>query len=416
MGFGKRTSKALAVLTASLMVAFGLPATALAEVRIDDTVLNAGENAVGGGTAVLSDSSLSMKDVSAQSAWTDESLDVSFEGGNNIETFTVAGDAEVSMEFSGENEVEDIYAQDTSKLAVKADGHNDFEEVNASDKADVTIEVYGENEFESIEAKDDATITIVGKTCQMRDTIELAEDEESEGITTERGGLVIDHVTIEVEGKKVNIGSAEGNVKIDTSKIEGEDDNEHTVIFAGGEMEITESVIDIKGEIWSGGQMTIDHSDVSVEEPEEDAAPYRVFSYTGIELIDEENGKVLEGEIDGEDVWYVDTGDGDDVELEADGTPAYYKPCEQTATIMPSTGDGVSIFLFTLIALLALGMACLSGCRIFLLEGAGTPTRMRTDVLGKSGTGATNNASSRTDVRRLERSALEHLIGYCLFR
>ena len=137
MGFGKRTSKALAVLTASLMVAFGLPATALAEVRIDDTVLNAGENAVGGGTAVLSDSSLSMKDVSAQSAWTDESLDVSFEGGNNIETFTVAGDAEVSMEFSGENEVEDIYAQDTSKLAVKADGHNDFEEVNASDKADV---------------------------------------------------------------------------------------------------------------------------------------------------------------------------------------------------------------------------------------------------------------------------------------
>ena len=138
--------------------------------------------------------------------------------------------------------------------------------------------------------------------------------------------------------------------RIDTSKIAKDDDNEYAYITAGGTMLVRESVIDIEGTIRSDGQMTIEHSDVKATEPDDayhDNSPYRVYSKTGIELIDEENGEVEEGELDDEKVWYVDTDDNDgkNVDLEADGDPAYYR-CKSgvSAAPMPKTSDGFGLF------------------------------------------------------------------------
>ena len=276
----KTAPKVLALFLAAVLAAtFCFPSVALAQVSVDGTELEQGSNSVGGGTATLSETSLSMSNVTAGSVYTDESLDIAFTGGNDIETFTVEGDAEASMHFTEKNEVEDIYAADNAKLTVKADGHNDFEEVNASSKSDVTIEVYGENSFESIEASDDSNVTVKGKTCQMRDKVVIGEGEGDEGITAENGNVRIDHVTVLLESEKAHIESKTGAVIIDTSKIASEDDNEWTEIISGKEMLVSESIIEIEGTVYAQGKLTINHSDVKVEKAgdEYDSRPYRVF-------------------------------------------------------------------------------------------------------------------------------------------
>lgn len=334
-------------LAAVMACSLSFPQLAFATVRVDETELAQGVNAVGGGTATLADSTLDMADVTAYALYTDEGLSVNFNGGNDIEVVDIEGSAEVDLNFSGENEVEDVFAIGESDVTINANGHNEFEEIMAGEQANVTINVTGENDIEEIEAHDDANVTVRGTDCQKKDVVNLGEDELDTAIEAERGSVTIDHVTVNVEGEEARIGSEKGDVRIDTSKIAKGDDSGYVKIDAGGTMEVRESVVDIAGTVHSKGKMTIEHSDVKVEEPDakyEDESPYRVYSETGIELIDEENGEVEEGELDGTAVFYVDTedNDGKDVDLEADGDPAYYA-CNgdesEQLTAVPRTGD-----------------------------------------------------------------------------
>lgn len=357
---------ALAVLLASSL---SFPSLAFAVVRVDQTDLAQGENAVGGGTATLADSTLDMNDVTAGELYTDEDLSVNFNGGNEIEQVTVESSAEVELSFSGENEVEEVHAFDDSDVTINADGHNEFEEVHAFDSSNVTVNVTGENEFEEISGYDDANITVRGTTCQKKDIIELGEDEADTNITTNRGSLTIDHVTVNLEGEIAVIGSENGNVTIDTSKIGMEDGNEYTEVVAGGTMNVRESVIDIKGTVHSSGKMVIEHSDVKAEAPDptyNDASPYRIYSETGIELIREKNGKVMQGALADTQVFFVDTGDGDSVNLKADGKPAYYTcSCDSSSLTkeMAKTGDATNPLHLAAIALAGAITAALAAIR-----------------------------------------------------
>ena len=349
VGFPLRRMGAL-VLTAVLACSLSFPQLAFAVVRVDDVELVQGENAVGGGKATLVDSALDMIGVAAGELYTDENLDVNFDSGNKIESVTVDGSAEVELSFAGENEVEEVHAAGLSNVAINANGHNVFGEVSAFEKSSITVNVEGENSFGLIGGFDDANITIRGTSCQRNDIVSLGAGEDAAMLLVERGALVIDHATVNLECKEAYVGSEEGNVVIDTSKIGKGDGNEYAYITAGGTMEVTESVIDITGTVHSKGKMTINHSDMKVELPDSkfyDTSPYRVFSETGIELIREENGAVEKGVYDESDVWYVDTGDGDDVALEADGEPVNHN-CGKTVTSMvaaPGTGDGNNPFL-----------------------------------------------------------------------
>ena len=329
----RATALALAVVTA---IGLAFPPMALAKVVVDDQELVKGKNSVGGGTATLMQKKLEMADVKAANVKLDEDLKVDFVGGNDIEVLDIEGSANVELNYTGENEVEDTHIFNEAKVTINADGHDSFEEVEASDNASVTVNVTGENDFETIEAKDNASIVVRGTDCQKRDKITIGDDESNGEISAEAGDVTIDHVTVELESKTARVGSESGNVKIDTSKIEADDDTEYVEIFAGGTMEITESVIEITGTVHSDGEMTIEHSDIEAEAPDAsyDDSPYRVYSKTGIELIREDNGEVKAGELDDEKVWYVDTGDGEDVDLEADGDPGYYA-CKSE----PKTGD-----------------------------------------------------------------------------
>ena len=335
---------------AVLACSLSFPSMALASVRVNDTDLVQGDNAVGGGTASLVDTTLDMVNVVAESLFTDEDLTVNFNSGNEIEDVVVVGSADVELNYEGENAVEDVFAGENANVTINANGNNEFEEVNVFDDANVTINVTGENDFETIEGYGNSTITVQGTTCQKRDTINLGEDESTAFIATEKGDLKIDHVTVNLESEGAIIDSDEGDVTIDTSKIAKGDENEYAVIFAGGKMTLNESVIDIKGTVSSEDEMTIKHSDVKAEAPDDKYGdgPYRVYSETGVELIDEENGEVREGELYGNKVYYVDTDDGEDVDLEADGDSAYYK-CANEDMISPKTGDDANpLFLMAL--------------------------------------------------------------------
>ena len=313
---------------AALASCIALPSLAFASVKVDDTELAQGENAVGGGTATLSDSNLDMNGVTAGTFFTDEDLSVVFSGGNVIDEVNIAGAAVVDLSFTAQNEVEEVHASGTSNVTINANANNEFEEIEATEQSNLTVNITGETEFEEIVGRDDANVTVRGTDCQKRDIVNLGEDEDDTEISTERGTLVIDHVTVNLEGDKAFVGSTKGDVVIDTSKVAKGDDNEYAVIKAGGTMKVIESVIDITGTVYSIGKMTIEHSDVEVEKPDSeygDDSPYRVYSETGIDLIAEKNGEVKDGEIEGKKVYYVDTDDDDDVDLEADGTPAYYR-------------------------------------------------------------------------------------------
>ncbi len=239
-------------------------------------------------------------------------------------------------------------AYDSSNVTINANGNNDIDGVQAYEDSNVTINVTDENDFEYIEAHGNANITVQGTECQKKDTINLGEDEGT-SISADYGNVVIDHVTINVNSSEfAAIGSNRGNVTIDTSKIAAGDDSAFTEIYAGGTMEIKESVIDITGVVVSVGQMTINHSDVKVAMSDEFVLPYAVWSYAGIQLINEKNGEVKTGELDGYTVYYVTTGDDPDVDLKADGTPAYYickDDDDDDDEGMPKGGDSSNPFL-----------------------------------------------------------------------
>ena len=339
---------ALAVVTACSL---SFPSLAFASVIVDETELAQGENAIGGGTATLSDTSLDMNGVTADTLYTDESLTMNFNGGNEVGNVEVADSAAVSMNFCGSNEVEEVHAHNNANVTINANGNNEFEEIEAFEQADVTINVTGQNDFEEIVGYDDASITIRGTSCQRKDIVNLGAGENDTQLFTTNGNLTIDHVTVNLEGEIAVVGSENGNVNIDTSKIAQGDDNEYADVTAGGTMQIRESVVDITGTVHSDDQMTIDHSDVKVEEPNSkygDKSPYRVYSKTGIDLINEKNGEVEKGELDGKKVWYVDTddNDGEEVDLKADGEPAYYRCASDKPALraMPQTNDGTNPF------------------------------------------------------------------------
>ena len=361
--FSSKAAKAATLLLSAIVIStLCFPATALAQVSVDGTDLAQGTNSVGGGTAELSDSSLSMNGVTASSVYTDESLDISLAGGNDIGTVTVGGSAEASMNLTSDDSVGTVSTEDSASLDVKMDGHDAIGEVTASDDSHVTLSIYGENELDNVEASDNASITIKGRTCQKKDEIEIGEGFEEAGITAENGDVVIDHATIELESEKAHVGSKNGSLTIDTSKIEGDDDdNKWAEIISGKEMQISESVIEITGTVYSKGKMTIKHSDLEIEKPDSkyDERPYRVFSETGIKLIDEENGEVHEGEYNDVKVWYVDTDDneGSEVDLEADGDPEYYN-CgddddDDEMSVFPATGDNTPLGILLSIVFLA---------------------------------------------------------------
>ena len=365
-------ARRVAALAITAIVACGVsfPQIAFAKVMVDETELSQGKNAIGGGTATLIDSTLDMVSVKASELYTDENLAVNFEGNNEIEQVTVEGSAEVELNFTGENEVEEVQAAQSANVTINADGHNEFEEVSAWDDSSITINVTGENDFESIEADGNASIAIRGTTCQKRDTINLGEDENDAFICASKGNLTIDHVTVNVKSEYAVVGSDYGNVSINTSKVAKDDGSEYIGIIAGGTMLVRESVIDITGTVFSAGKMTINHSDVKAEEPVSKYGddPYRIYSETGIELIDEKNGEVKEGEAYGKKVWYVDTDDNDgkDVDLEADGEPAYYR-CKGDSSsdgeTMPRTGDGVNPLLPIAMSIISATMAAFAAKR-----------------------------------------------------
>ena len=350
------------VACAALAVSLMVPAFAFAEVKIDDTVINQGENAVGGGTATLTETVLDMVNVVVDKGGleTDQDLNINFNGGNELEWVAATGSAKVTANFCGENSIDEFATVDNASMTINANGQADLEEVHAYDDSNIVINVTGENNFEEIIGYDNANIAIRGTDCQKKDIVNV-EDHELALLVAENGNLTIDHVTVNLKGSEDNVfGSIGGDALVDTSKIAGKD-GAWTALLAGKTMRISESVIETVDEVRSTGLMTIEHSDVKASKPktEQTIPPYRVFSYTGIKLIDEKNGEVKEGEHDGDKVWYVDTddNDGEDVDLKADGEPAYYR-CNSKESLpkgMPKTADASSP-LWPMLA----GIACLA--------------------------------------------------------
>ena len=348
---------------AAMAAMLAVPAFAFAEVRIDDTVINQGENAVGGGTATLTEKVLDMVNVVVDEGGleTDEDLNINFNGGNDLEWIAATGSANVTANFCGENTVDEFATADNASMTVNINGKNEVDEIHAYGDSNMTVNVTGENEFEEIIGYDNANITIRGTACQKKDIVNV-DDGEVAILQIENGNLTIDHVTVNLKGSAYNlVGSMNGSMNIDTSKIKGTD--AWTDLIAGKTMRINESVIDVAGEVYSGGLMTIKHSDVKASKPEttEDILPYRVYSHTGIELIDEKNGEVKEGTCEGQKVWYVDTDDNDgkDVDLKADGEPAYYR-CSGDKALpkgMPKTGDEATALLLMLADVACMAMA-----------------------------------------------------------
>ena len=356
MGKGISSIRRLSVFALATMTAASLafPSVALAKVTVDNDELAHGENSVGGGTATLSDTALDMANVTANNVRVDEDLTVNFNGGNDVGVLDVEGAANVDVNYTGENEVEDTHVHDTASATINADGHNDFEEVEAFDNASVIVNVTGENDFETIEAHDNANVTVRGTDCQKGDIANVGDGEKNAGVSAEKGNVTIDHVTVNVKSETARVGSESGNTVIDTSKIASDDDNEYTEVVAGGTMEVSESVIDITGTVHSDGKMTIKHSDVKAKAPaaKYDASPYRIYSKTGIELVREKNGEVKEGESSGAKVQFIDTGDGKNVDLKADGEPGYYacKDKAPTRAVAPKTGDRTNPWGLTALA------------------------------------------------------------------
>ena len=354
-------NRAQRLIALSLTTSLAISGTAYGIVSIDDTDLVEGENSVGGGTATYGDSLLDMIDVTADKLTCDEDLTINFNGGNDIEHTQVTGDANVTLNFNGDNEVEDIEAYDNSDLTVNVNEHNDFEDIEAYDSSKLTVKVNGEAEVEAIKGYDDASVTVTGTNCPRKDVLELGEGEDSERIGTERGALTIKDVTIVMDSELAQVLSQSGDVSITCSKISAGDNNKKTDIIVGGKLFVGGSVIDVKGTMGVDGALTIRRSDVDMTKPEGEDSPYRIWSKTGIELIEEKNGEVKEGTLNGVKVHFVDTGDGEDVHLKSALTPCYYRSCDDNkelpktgGKVLAKTGDASGIV--SALALLAAGM------------------------------------------------------------
>lgn len=329
----QRHSYAQRIAAVVVTVALAWPGTAVADVLVDGTKLAEGANTVGGGTATYGGGSLGMENVTASNVSTNENLNVSFSGGNNIEDFQVTGDANVNVGFSGENNVEDIEAYDSSNVTVNLNGHNETEDIEGYGNSTVTVNVTGENGVESIKGYEDANVTVQGTDCPRKDVVTVGDGESSERIGTERGNLVVKDVTVLTESEQDQVRSTGGNVSILCSKIQGTDSNKRTDITAAGTLFVGGSVIDVKGTMSSGGKMTIRRSDVDVARPDGDDSPYRVWSRTGIDLIEEKNGQVKKGKLGDNEVWYLKTDDDDPsdrVHLVSSLKPCYYGKCADT--------------------------------------------------------------------------------------
>ena len=329
----QRHSYARRIAAVVVSVALAWPGTAFADVLVDGTELIEGANSVGGGTATYGSGSLGMENVTANNVSTNEDLNVNFSGGNSVDKFQVTGDANVDVSFEGSNNVEDIEAYDSSNVTVNLNGHNETEDIEASDNSTLTVNVTGENEVESVKGYDDADVTVQGTNCPRKDVVKVGDDESSERIGTERGNLVVKDVTVVTETEQDQVRSTGGNVSILCSKIAGGDDNKRTDITAAGTLFVGGSVIDVKGTMSSGGKMTIRRSDVDVARPDGDDSPYRVWSKTGIDIIEERNGEVKKGKLGDDEVWYLKTDDDDaseKVHLVSALKPCYYGKCANT--------------------------------------------------------------------------------------
>lgn len=334
-------------LAAVMACSLSFPSLAFAKVSVDEAELAQGENSVGGGKATLTDSTLDMVDVTAGVVRTDEDLTMNFNGGNDVGAVVAEGDSNVKMNFDGKNQIEDVWAAENSDVTVNADDNAEIEEVHALDDANVTVNVTGQNDIEEIEVFDNANVTVSGTDCQKKDVVNIGNDEDDAGITAENGSVTIKNVTVNLKCKKATVGSKGGNVVIDTAKIAKGDDNEYALVEAGGTMQISESVIDIAGTVKSTGKMTIKHSDLKVKAPSAkyaDGSQKRIWSAAGIELSGMANGEVKDFEANSQKAFYVSAGDGKDVDLKADGDPAYYncsgeKKGSVRAAALSKTGD-----------------------------------------------------------------------------
>ena len=350
-----------ASMSAILVCALSFPVQAFASVDIDGTAVAEGDNSIDGGTVTRVGQVIDMVNVTATNVSTDEDVTFNFDGGNSISNVNVTGDANVTANFQCENQVEDFKPQDNATLTINANGHNEFDEVEARENAQVTINVTGENDFETIKGTDNASITIRGAECQRKAIINVGEADDVDDQTrviTESGDLTIDHVTMNLVGKDPLLGSSKGSVRIDTAKISYKGDGNATLYARAGELYITESVIELlQGSMHSQGLMTIEHSDVKVENGS--SSHPAIWSESGIRLIREKNGEVKTGTFDGKKLWYVDTDDNlNKVDLKADGQPEYYRcATDNLKRPMPKTGDGLpaeQLLALSLVSLAAL--------------------------------------------------------------
>ena len=347
-------------LTAALVtLTLAFPGSAYAQVLVDGTELQEGSNDVGGGVATYGGGALGMENVTANDVSVDEDLSVSFDGNNSIDSFQVKGDANVTVGFNGENSVEDIEAYDNSNVTVNMDSDNELEDLEAHDKASLTVNVKGETSCEAVKGYDDANITVSGTTCPRADILKVGDDEASQRVSTDRGDLVVRDLTLVMDAEQAEVGSHNGNASIFCSKIKGGDDNERTDILAGGALFVGGSVIDVAGTMHANGELTIRRSDVDVTKPDDDDNPYRVWSKTGITLIEELNGEVKDGKIGDDDVKYLKTDDDDEsekVHLVSALKPCYYTKCDtddesdtERAKRLPATPDTSVSALSTLV-------------------------------------------------------------------
>lgn len=303
-----------------------------AQVTLDNTQLQEGDNEVGGGRATFLNSVLDMYGVTGDLLSTDEDLSVNFWGGNVLDKFRATDDATVTVNFDGHNEVEDIEAYDSSNVTVNMNEHNEFEDLEARDDASLEVRVDGETSCESIKGYDNAEVDVRGVNCPRKDIVEIGEDESSERLGTEKGDLTVSDVTVVMRSKQGEVSSKEGNARITCTKIEGGEGNERTDVYAGKDLFVGGSVVDVVGSVHADGKLTLRRSDVDVTKAKDDDAPYRVWSKTDVELVEEKNGTVEQGTMDGTKVFYVDTDDGDEVHLEASLEPCYYRSCDNDTT------------------------------------------------------------------------------------
>ena len=224
-------------------------------------------------TITYADGVMGVESVTAETVSTDESLSVSFIGQNEIDTFQVTGDASVAVGFSGENSVEDIEAYDTSNVVVNMDSNNEFQDLEANDSSSLTVRVTGEVSCEAIKGYDDASVTVEGTTSPTGDKIVVGEGEDSERIGTECGDLVVRDVSVVMEAEEAAVASEEGNVYVYNSSIEGGYSNERTDIYAGGELYVDESVVNVTGTMRSSGHLPCVHPTWTYMHPKVTTAP-----------------------------------------------------------------------------------------------------------------------------------------------